>query len=359
MEGDWNTSRQWVLKNTKHTRMKKHIPFPSIEQFRNCVAGINRKFNFVGLDEKNNPIYDPTLKKPVLKFFGTVKLHGTNAGVCFNWYDGLWSQSREHIISIDKDNAGFAFFVHEQQQLFEDIMFLIAEKNNHLDLKQNTISIFGEWAGKGIQKGVGISQIDKSFYIFGVKITPEEGDAYWVDHSYLKAAPYVYNINDFPTYEIEIDFNMPKLVQNDLAKITQGVEESCPVAEYFGIKGLGEGVVWICDYKGQRWMFKVKGEKHSTTNVKTLANVDVEKLNSINEFISYAVTQNRFEQALGIVFQNGQEIDIKKMGDVIRWVVNDIIKEESDTLKSNNLEPKDINKYVSSKVREMFNSKLC
>jgi hypothetical protein len=42
------------------------------------------------------------------------------------------------------------------------------------------------------------------------------------------------------------------------------------------------------------------------------------------------------------------------MGDVIRWVVNDVIKEEMDTLVENQLEPKEINKYVSSKVREMF-----
>ena len=31
-----------------------------------------------------------------------------------------------------------------------------------------------------------------------------------------------------------------------------------------------------------------------------------------------------------------------------------MIKEELDTLAKNGLEPKDINKYVSTKVREMF-----
>jgi len=42
------------------------------------------------------------------------------------------------------------------------------------------------------------------------------------------------------------------------------------------------------------------------------------------------------------------------MGDVIRWVVNDVIKEEMDTMVENQLEPKEINKYISAKVREMF-----
>jgi hypothetical protein len=42
------------------------------------------------------------------------------------------------------------------------------------------------------------------------------------------------------------------------------------------------------------------------------------------------------------------------MGDVIRWVVTDITKEEMDTMVENKIEPKDVNKYVSTKVREMF-----
>ena len=42
------------------------------------------------------------------------------------------------------------------------------------------------------------------------------------------------------------------------------------------------------------------------------------------------------------------------MGDVIRWVVNDVLKEEMDTMVANNIEPKDVNKYISTKVREMF-----
>jgi hypothetical protein len=34
--------------------------------------------------------------------------------------------------------------------------------------------------------------------------------------------------------------------------------------------------------------------------------------------------------------------------------MGDIIKEESDTLFKNNLEPKDIGKYVANKVRTLF-----
>ena len=342
--------------------MKKMIKFPSIDQFRTVVSNINRQYNFVGLDENGEAIYDPSLPKPTLKFKGTVKLHGTNAGVSYNEESGMWAQSRENIITPEHDNAGFAFFAHSHETEFLRMFFDVANKEN-IDMHKNTISIYGEWVGKGIQKGVGISNIEKSFFIFGVKITPHTGTeeelkanpSYWVESSYLQNTDVrIYNIEDFKTYEIEIDFNMPQLVQNKLSDFTIAVEEQCPVAKHFELEGIGEGIVWSIEFNGVVHRFKVKGEKHSSSKVKTLAAVDVEKLNSINEFVQYVVTESRFNQAVENTFPNNEPIDIKKMGDLIRWVVNDVIKEESDTLVKNGLEPKDVNKYVSSKVREMF-----
>lgn len=342
---------------------KKHISFPSIEQFRNVIANINRQFNFTGLDEQGEPMYDPTLPKPVLTFTGTVKLHGTNAGVCYNAIDGLWAQSRENIITPEKDNAGFAFFVESTKDVFITLVDMVSKRSN-VDLKTNTVSIYGEWCGGNIQKGVGITNLPKSFFIFGVKVSPmvdyndevavKNNPAYWVDSTDLGNSDVkIYNISDFENYSIEIDFNMPQLVQNKLSELTIVVEEECPVAKAFGFTGIGEGIVWACEYKGVVYRFKVKGEKHSSSKVKVLAAVDTDKLNSIKDFVDYAVTESRFNQALEKTF-NGDPIDVKKMGDLIRWVVTDVTKEEMDTMVANNIEPKDVNKYVSSKVREMF-----
>lgn len=55
---------------------KRLIKFPSIDQFSTVATNINRHFNFVGLDENGDAIYDKTLQKPKLKFKGRVKLHG-------------------------------------------------------------------------------------------------------------------------------------------------------------------------------------------------------------------------------------------------------------------------------------------
>ena len=42
------------------------------------------------------------------------------------------------------------------------------------------------------------------------------------------------------------------------------------------------------------------------------------------------------------------------MGDFLRWIVKDINSEKMDTMVDNGLEPKDVNKYISNKAREMF-----
>lgn len=342
--------------------MKKHISFPSIEQFRHTVATVNRQFNFVGLDENGEAIYDHNKDKPTLKFKGTVKLHGTNAGICYNAIAGMWAQSRENIITPEQDNAGFAFFVESNREVFESMFYHIAERDG-IDVNTNTISIYGEWCGGNIQKGVGITNLPKSFFIFGVKVTPhveseeerKSKPAYWIKYQGLKAPDAkIYNIDDYQTWEMDIDFNRPEQFQNKLSELTIAVEEECPVAKAFGFSGIGEGIVWSCEFKGVVHRFKVKGEKHSSSKVKTLAAVDVEKVNSIKEFVDYAVTESRFNQGIEKTFPNNEPIDVKKMGALIKWVNDDIIKEEMDTMKASNLEPKDVSKYISTKVREMF-----
>lgn len=337
--------------------MKKHISYPKIAQFRNVVSNINREITFTGLDEDGNAIYDPSIKKPTLTFKGTVKLHGTNASVCFNSENGFWVQSRQNIITVEKDNAGFAFFAESHKvELCSLLNKLIDE--HQIDTKIYTVSIYGEWAGKGIQKGVGISQLDKAFYVFGVKVSkPQDEDfnSYWVDSSNVRNTECrIFNVEDYETYSIDVDFNMPQLAQNKFGEITEKVENECPISKAFGIdNGLGEGVVWSVEYKDSVHRFKVKGDKHSVTKVKKLASVDVEKLKTIQDFISYSVTENRFNQAIENVFEK-EDLDVKRMGDFIRWFVKDIASEEMDTMVENGLEPKDVNKYISTKVREMF-----
>lgn len=341
----------------------KQISYPKIPQFRNVVSTINRMSSFKGMDINDQPIYDDTMTKPIIKFKGTVKAHGTNAGICYNEEDGIYTQSRNNPFDIELNpdsHMGFTFFVKKNKEIFIKF-FETLYKENDLDPKIYTLSIYGEWAGKGIQKGVALSELEKAFYIFGVKVSKLSDplfNSFWIDYTNLRDTENrIFNIDDFGTYEVEVDFNMPLLASNKFAEITEQVEKECPIGKYFGVSGIGEGVVWTGEYKGTLHRMKIKGEKHSVSKVKTLAPVDTEKLNSIKDFIDYAVTENRFLQGVQQVFGEDKP-DIKQMGNLIRWCINDIISEEIDTLAKNNLEPKDVNKYISNAIRGMFQALL-
>ena len=347
--------------------MKKMIKFPSIEQFRNIVADINRTYNFVGLDDNGDAIYDPSRPKPVLTFKGTIKLHGTNAGVSFNALEGMWAQSRENIITPEKDNAGFAWFVETNKGVFQNLFYDVMTTHK-INANENTISIYGEWAGKGIQKAVAISNIDKSFFIFAVKISPHPKDendtpvAYWIDSSNLRCPEArIYNIEDYKSFTIDIDFNNPQLVQNQIIDMTIEVENECPVGKAFGFEGIGEGIVFShLTEDGKRYIFKSKGEKHSKgSKVTTLKPVDDAKLNKIIDVVNKISPDWRLQQMLDKTFDlmNGGTIDIKRMGEFIRNVVQDIMKEESDTIAEAGLEPKDINSKISERCRLYFFAK--
>lgn len=121
----------------------------------------------------------------------------------------------------------------------------------------------------------------------------------------------------------------------------------------------GEGIVWCYyDEDGNKLRFKCKGEKHSSSHVRTLATVDTEKLESINDFVEYAVTEERLMQGLEKTYGIDGSIDITKMGDFIRWVVNDIMKEELDTMAANGLEPKNVNSNISKVCRNWLMEKI-
>jgi len=340
------------------------IKFTDIGQYRNVIRDVMHEAQYQGVDDDGNTIMDRTATLPTLTFKGTVKLHGTNAGVAMNSDGQVWYQSRKGVITPTKDNAGFAFFAESHKEIFTN---MILDIRSEADLTDETIIVFGEWCGGNIQKGVSINGLPKMFVIFAVKVAPidDEIENYYLHEdlwdSYTFPESNIHNINDFESYTVDIDFNNPELSRNEMIDIMTKVEAECPVGKAFGRtkdeddNTVGEGNVWVGWYNGKRLIFKIKGEKHSVTKVKTLAPVDIEKINSINSFVEYALTENRLQQGIEQVFTTESKTpDQKSTGDYLRWIVNDIIKEELDTLIENNLEPKEVNKHISNEARKWF-----
>ena len=316
---------------------------------------------FTGVDQDGNPIFDNSAKIPTLRFHGTVKLHGTNAAVCFNRVDGLWVQSRENIISVYNDNAGFASYVESNKDAFQKMIDDYA-LDNMISLTDKSLCIYGEWCGKGIQNGTAINHLDKMFVVFGVKLMSsddEEPIGNWIDHSALKDHSIrCFNIEEFPTFDIDIDFSKAALFQNQLIEMTLKVEDECPVGKFFGISGIGEGIVFSSvQDDGSVLRFKSKGEKHAgRTKVRTIKQVDDAKEQLKLNIASQITPVWRIDQGIQEVFNtlNGGTMDISRLGEVIKWVNQDIMKEESHTISEAGLEPREVMSKVSPLIKERF-----
>ena len=332
----------------------KFKAYHKIKQFKDVIRDINLTSNYKGKDADNNPIYEET-EKPILKFKGTVKLHGTNASVYYTPEKGIMAGKRTSGLNPEQLTAHMGFNQFVQVTKKEYFTELLADLYSKLckDTIYNQIIIYGDWAGKGIQKGIGIAELDKSFYIFDCKLVNTITEEFeWITLTTLPSLPEekIYLITDFPTFEIEIDFNNPGLSQNKLIELTTEVERECPVAKQLGVSGVGEGIVWKTEWQGQRYIFKVKGDKHSTCKSKTLAPIDPEVIKSINAFVEYACTTNRINQGI----QETNAKDKKDTPNLLRWIANDIISEEDDTLQANNLEWKQVAKQCNYRVRDYY-----
>lgn len=309
-------------------------------------------------------------------FANDILVHNSNAGICYSIPDGIWAQSRENIITVEKDNAGFAFFVEQNKEVFISIIEDLAKIHN-IDLNKNIISLYGEWAGGNIQKNSALSGCEKQFIIFqAFKVSPlepsedekaiwfetcrevtliESTQKLWIDSTENK----IFNIMNFKNWSFEIDFNSPEKTLNEIINLVQDViEPASPLGKKFGQdENVGEGVV--CTYlsdDGALIQFKVKGEKHSNSKVKTTAPVDLEKLGKVDKCVEEITHNWRFEQGLVTIFGADYEKNINrnKMGDYLKWVASDTLKEESDIIVKYGFEPKDVMGKVQDKAKKYF-----
>lgn len=211
------------------------IKFPSVEQFRHAIRQVKDRVAYVGKDEDGNPIYDYSRTPPTLEFRGYVNLHGSNGGVVSDLHeDTIIYQSRERVITPGDDNAGFAAFMSQHDDVVGHINDSLVRLFPDKIIKQT--AIFGEWCGEGIQKGVAITQLPKMFVVFALKIIEQNGDSMWIDPAMVPfhfEEERIFNISTFGWYTIIIDFNQPELSQNSLIEMTTWVENECPVGKYF------------------------------------------------------------------------------------------------------------------------------
>ena len=139
-----------------------------------------------------------------------------------------------------------------------------------------------------------------------------------------------------------------------MAELVKNVEDNCPVGAAMGVDGIGEGIVWRCvtpSWESSKYWFKTKGDKHKVTKEKKKIPVDVEKAASIDDFVTRTVTETRCIQSI-----NDQNLELtrKSTGAFLKWLGQDIIKEDKDTLEASGLSWKEVAGAVNKIAKNWF-----
>ena len=329
--------------------MKK---FPSIESFTHLVRFLRSRAAYLNV---------PVETLPVIKYHGTVKLHGSNAGVRVNIDGSIQPQSKEIFLTTENTNFGFKGFV---ESVNDGIWNSLAQKFlavNGIQAQGEAVTIFGEWCGQGIQKGSALTQCPKHFVVFHAAY----GDTMlstMVEPDLAMNKNGVYFINQIPSYEVEVNPNDFQAASDYLNELTASVELECPWAKtMFDISGVGEGLVWIPSRRhltnDDHYRFKTKGDKHKARSNPqgNVAPVDIEKVNSIKECVNIILTENRMEQ---MVKDNNLPLTPASIGPFLKALAEDILKEESHVITENGLDWKDVGKLVQSEARAWFMSEI-
>lgn len=320
--------------------------WPSIEGLQNVIKEANR-----------------TGRKNKQRYKGKIKLDGTNAGISISNGEVRF-QSRSIYITPEKDNAGFARWA-------SSIDWKSVKNGSSLPI----MTIFGEWAGAGIQSGCSVKDIGlKAFFVFAIEYSSDEKDEETGKYvqSILEVEPahlekILNPVKDFvrvlPWYEgseYEINFGEPDSsvidqINSDVARIEM---EDPYIKTVFGISGIGEGLVLyplglnnINDW--ENFAFKAKGMKHMVKKQEKPVQVMVDVSPSVESFVASFVTEARCNQGLNVVCGSSPP-EKKNISAFLTWMSNDVKKESKDELEASNLSWEKVAGEVTKAARVWF-----
>ena len=344
------------------------VPYPSTPDFAKFATDL--RFNDDGRKPRKGT------------FIGTVKLHGTNITILYTMSNRETPQfqSRNQIITPTKDNVGAAAYLSQAplRPLIDEIM-RIHEQEDFTE-----VLIAGEWAGEGIQQGVAVSTLSRFYSIFNIRI-----DGHWVDIRKYKTVHSpehrIYNIINFTTYSKDIDFQAnTSAVFAEMEELTKEVATKCPVGaelkdDLSSLMGAldisdskkkkkkpipvstGEGIVWTLvpepPFDTTLCNFKTKSERfHTTARAPREPRADrSDELARAKDFADFALAERRYEQGVEYLQEVGKDPkDTKNLGDFIRWVTNDVIKEEGWRMGEVGTNEQDVRKVVTDRARAWY-----
>lgn len=352
--------------------VRRHLGFGSTPNFPNLHKQVEHLTDNAGRLAFAN--YDPTIGKPptevqqellasykctmpIVTFIGSEKLHGENMAVCCSGEE-VWVQGRNHIRTILGDQNGMAAFVESTKAQWLTLFKQLIEMYD-INTYEQTIVIDCEWAGGNIQKGnAACSGTPKGAYIFDyfrvVNNTTDESQYKPTTGLKVFSEDSIYLMQNFNRYEAVLDFNKPQECEQQLKDLAIRIEKNSTIAEWFDKPdNVGEGAYLWAEYNGTMLRLKTKGELHGgkpkqpRTPKVTASPKEVKR----QEELAAKVTPVwRITQA--ITETNATER--KHLGEVIKWVIADVAKEESPTLAEAGILLKDLSRYISAEVKRYY-----
>jgi hypothetical protein len=323
------------------------VPFPSIGQFRDAVVS----------SKHLNPG-----QQPVLHYRGRVKLHGTNGAVVFAKDGTYHCQSREMILEIGKDNAGFASHWTDERV---ERLWRLGTNRDIQTTPYDQVAIFGEWCGGKISPNVALHEVPRMFDVFAIAyITGEQTSWFYHDLGALfDPEIQVYNTDLFGEYELTIDLADPGASTDQIELLTIAVENECPAGRYFDVSGTGEGIVWTCPEGDAEplYNFKSKGIKHKiAAKMGSLEPAAMAELSELVDLIMrVGQVESRVEQAVRVLREQGHPMEsTKETLLLVNWLTADIEKENLPDIAASSFDKKKVFGGCLSAAKHQFKAIL-
>ncbi|NJO63347.1 MAG: hypothetical protein HC836_35580 [Richelia sp. RM2_1_2] len=314
------------------------------------------------------------LRTATVRYNAKIKLHGTNASIIVLPDGRVLPQNRSKIISIYDDNYGFAKWVLSTESYWADLRFMSDE----------IVVVYGEWCGKGIQSNAAISNIDKQiFVVFAVQYGQcfDQNNSIFVSpnvikrilsSTYITEEQNVYVLPWYNTQPIKINFWDDKLglVVNKMNSMVNCIEQIDPwVEENFGIRGIGEGLVFypssLAVLNGSirrqllsSYIFKVKGQQHQVIKTRQAVMMNPILAKTLDDFVDLVATEARMLQAVSETV--GGKFDKKYIGPVVAWINRDVRKdiENGEVILPDGFEWKVVSDRLTQRTKTWYISKI-
>jgi len=284
---------------------------------------------------------------------GTVKLHGTNLGIVFS-EDHLSFRIQGRRTYIDPATAphGISSYFKDftPQDFFVDPSYMDQFRGKEFVL-------YGEFIGRGIQKGTALSTMDHRFVAIAVRC----GKGPILDPPEVK--PPLDSIDKISeTLVLKSDLSNYKEFIQKAMRLTLAIDEECPWAKARGVVGHGEGIVWKPRgmFNSHLWL-KTKGPSHKH-KTRILDPERKERMNKRNEasWELYERTDGptRVQQGFDLIQEECLMVGVTDIPKFLKWFMPDFLREcssvVSEVSEETSVPEKDLRKGVCSFAAQEF-----